>query len=95
MQNVSEVRRDDPLVYGRFSNQRPVVIIEQNQENLDHLIDQYLGLADIILVPNAYIGLRMIKLFKSEDVEILAIEGLFGHDAICISDTKITGIWKI
>lgn len=79
IQNAMQLFADELIPYTRFANQRPVVIIEQNQSNLSQLIELYLGLADIILVPNPYIGLRVINLFKSEHVEILAIEGLLGH----------------
>ncbi|MDG4717630.1 MULTISPECIES: hypothetical protein [Thalassospira] len=79
MQNLLAMSPDDRGLLARCSEQRPVVIIEQNQSNLDELVGLYLGLADIILVPNAYIGLRMINLFKSENVPILAVEGLFGY----------------
>ncbi len=79
IQDVMQFFADELIPYTRLSNQRPVVIIEQNQPSLGQLIELYLGQADIILVPSPYIGLRMINLFKSEHVEILAVEGMQGH----------------
>lgn len=79
IQDAMQFFADELIPYTRFSNQRPVVVIEQNQPNLSQLVELYLGLADIILVPNPYMGLRVINLFESEHVEILAIEGLLGH----------------
>jgi hypothetical protein len=78
IQGASQILDDDVIPFSRFSTQRPVVIIEQNQPNLGQLIELYLGLGDIILVPNPYVGVRMIDMFISENVEILAIEGLLG-----------------
>jgi hypothetical protein len=78
MQNPISSLADQIWPRNRHSTQRPVVVIEQNQKDLRQLIELYLGLADIILVPNAYVGLTMINQFKSQHIEIMAIEGLFG-----------------
>lgn len=94
MQHLSDTYPNDVLPYCRRADQRPVVIIEQNQESLDQLIELYLGLADIILVPNAYVGLRMINLFKSQDVEILAIEGFLGYGSLR-KESKLTRVLSI
>lgn len=91
---LSDVYPNDVLPYCRHADQRPVVIIEQNQESLDQLIELYLGLADIILVPNAYVGLRMINLFKSRDVEILAIEGFLGYGSLR-KESKLTRVLNV
>ncbi|MHC8492060.1 hypothetical protein ACTU44_05020 [Thalassospira sp. SM2505] len=93
MQIEPDIHADDTAICCRAINQRPVVIIEQNQEDLGQLIGLYLGLADIILVPNAYVGVRMINLFRSEDVEILAIEGLLGY-ASSRQEGNIARIWS-
>tara|TARA_R110000772_G_scaffold261701_1_gene380290 strand:- start:80 stop:478 length:399 start_codon:yes stop_codon:yes gene_type:complete len=67
---------DDVIACRQPPHQRPVVIIEQNLANLDQAITQYLGLGDIILVPNPYHGLHMIRMFEAENIEIMAVVGI-------------------
>lgn len=78
---------DDVIACRQPPHQRPVVIIEQNLANLDQAITQYLGLGDIILVPNPYHGLHMIRMFEAENIEIMAVVGIHpAHD---------TALWAV
>lgn len=64
----------------------PIVVIDQNMPALGSLIQSYLGLAQIALVPNQRAGRRLLASLANQDVEILAVIG-FSAD-ICATGSS-------